>query len=469
VNRYAIIDVETTGGSARQEKIIEIAIQLVENGSVVKEFQSLINPERSVPSFITQLTGINNEMVQHAPKFYEIAREVIEITENAVFVAHNVRFDYGFIQEEFRRLGYTFSRKQLCTVRMSRKAFPGLRSYSLGNLIKHFNISVSDRHRAMADVMATSTIFSMILDQQNETDSSSVFLKEAYKNVSLPPSLNFDQLETLPEKTGVYYMLDEDEQVVYVGKSVNIRTRIRQHFQNINPKSNKLYQRVHQIRYELTGSEMIACLLENQEIKALQPEINRAARVNTYPYFIYLFSDANDYLCFDIEKNTVVNRKTKRFISEHHTLLSAKQHLKWIRDEYQLCSKLMGVNKDDHSCFEYKIGKCQGACQQLEDAESYNERVFAATQNQGKITPCNLILLDTGRSPDEMAVAVVRNGDFWGFDYISTDQSFVHPSDMAEMIRKTAFYPDQNTILKRFIQKPWNIRIIPFETTDFNP
>lgn len=466
MNRYAIIDIETTGGSARREKIIEVAIQLIENGTVVKEFQSLINPERSIPAFITQLTGINNEMVQHAPKFYEIAREIIEMTENAVFVAHNVRFDYGFIQEEFRRLGYTFSRKQLCTVRMSRNAFPGLRSYSLGNLIRHFNISVSNRHRAMADVMATSTIFSMILEQQNGSDRSSIFLREAYKNVSLPPSLNIDQLETLPEKTGVYYMLDKDELVVYVGKSVNIRTRIRQHFQNINPKSNKLYQRVHQIRYEFTGSEMIACLLENQEIKALQPEINRAARVNTYPYFIYLYQDENGYLCFDIEKNTVPNRKNRRFISEHHTLLSAKQHLKWIRDEYQLCSKLMGGNKEDHSCFEYKIGKCLGACQQLEGSASYNERVFAATENQGKIFPRNLLLIDAGRSPDEMAVAVVRNGDFWGFDFISTDQTYNDPAALADLVRKSDFYPDQNTILKRFIQKPWNIRIIPFETTD---
>lgn len=462
MNRYAIIDVETTGGSAHQEKIIEIAIQLIEEGQVVKEYQSLINPERSIPAFITNLTGITNEMVQHAPKFYEIAREIIELTEDSVFVAHNVRFDYGFIQEEFRRLGYTYSKKLLCTVQLSRKTFPGLQSYSLGNLIRHFNIHVDARHRAMADVMATGTIFNMIMNQKNGYASPEHFLRSAGKSVTLPPSLNVEEIEALPEKTGVYYMLDQNERVIYVGKSINIRKRIKQHFQQINPKSNKLYQRVHSIRFEITGSDLVAFLMENHEIKLLQPEINRSARHNTFPYFISLAEDLDGYLVFEIHKNLVANRKNKRLISEHASFLAAKNQLKWIRDEYQLCAKLMSLDKSENACFELKIGKCLGACMHIEPPETYNERVMDAVQNLSRISPSNMVLVDSGRTRDEMAVVVVRNGNYFGFDFVSTDQAYSHPEELAEMVGKSSFFPDQNTIIKRFLNHPGHIRIYPF-------
>jgi len=463
VNRYAIIDLETTGGSAQHEKIIEIAMQIIEDGQTVNEFQTLINPERSIPSFITRLTGITNEMVQQAPRFYEIAREIIELTEDAVFVAHNVRFDYGFIQEEFKRLGFTYTRKQLCTVYLSKKAFPGLRSYSLGNLIRHFNIEVEARHRAMADVLATSTIFSMILQKQNGHESPKKLLQAAQKNVSLPPTITFEQLEELPEQTGVYFMTDKDDEVVYVGKSVNIKKRIKQHFQNINPKSNKLYQRVHAIRYELTGSDLVAFLLENEEIKRLQPEINRSARHNSFPYFTYLAENSNGYLVFDIASNTIANRKNRRVLSEHASYLSAKSQLTWLRDEYQLCSKLMGLDKSEHACFEFKIGKCLGACQQIESAESYNDRVMEASQYQNRISPPNLVLIDEGRNSDEIAVVVVRNGNYFGYGFVGSDVGYQHAEELAENVRKSSFYPDQNTIVKRFLQNPGKIRVMPLK------
>ena len=164
--KYAIIDIETTGGAAAREKITEIAIVLHDGTKVIETFETLLNPERSIPVYITQITGISDAMVAKAPKFYEVAKKIVTMTEGAVFVAHNVRFDYGFVQEEFRRLGYTYTRQQLCTVKLSRQAFPGLRSYALGNLIEHFNIKTTDRHRAMADTMATVEIFEKIFLKQ---------------------------------------------------------------------------------------------------------------------------------------------------------------------------------------------------------------------------------------------------------------------------------------------------------------
>lgn len=170
MTKFAIVDIETTGGHYRYSKITEIAIIVIENGKEIKKFESLINPECIVPTEITRITGINNQMLENAPKFYEIAKDILEITQDCIFVAHNVSFDYGFIKEEFKNLGYTFQRKKLCTVTLSRKYFPGLKSYSLGNLIKNFEINVLNRHRAYDDAWATVQIFKKMLDLQESED-----------------------------------------------------------------------------------------------------------------------------------------------------------------------------------------------------------------------------------------------------------------------------------------------------------
>ncbi|MEL6943283.1 MAG: exonuclease domain-containing protein, partial [Bacteroidota bacterium] len=219
--RYAIIDIETTGGKASRHRITEIAIVLHDGTQILDTWQSLINPECYIPQGITELTGITQEMVQDAPKFYEVAKKVVEMTEKAIFVAHNVRFDYGFIREEFRRLGYAYSRRQLCTVRLSRKAFPGLRSYSLGKLIKHFDIEVDARHRAMADTMATVELFEKILRKEEGEDQVKDLVNLGIKEALLPQNINIDFLHQLPEACGVYYMHDKGGNLVYVGKSIN--------------------------------------------------------------------------------------------------------------------------------------------------------------------------------------------------------------------------------------------------------
>lgn len=156
---YAIIDVETTGGVARYERITEIAIVLHDGERVIDTFSTLLNPEKSIPWQITQITGITDEMVVNAPKFFEVAKQIVQLTEGKIFVAHNVNFDYSFVREEFARLGYEFQRRQLCTVRLSRKVFPGLASYSLSNLKKHFHIHAEKSHRALDDTLATTRLF----------------------------------------------------------------------------------------------------------------------------------------------------------------------------------------------------------------------------------------------------------------------------------------------------------------------
>ena len=168
---YAIIDIETTGNTYKSGKITEIAIFIHDGFEIVDSFSSLINPECYISGFITRLTGIDNEMVKQAPRFYEVARKVVEMTKDTVFVAHNVNFDYKFIQEEFIRLGYDYQRKTMCTVRMGRKYLPGHKSYSLGKLCGELGISINGRHRAAGDALATVKVFEMIMDRKAQKEA----------------------------------------------------------------------------------------------------------------------------------------------------------------------------------------------------------------------------------------------------------------------------------------------------------
>jgi DNA polymerase-3 subunit epsilon len=295
---YCIIDIETTGGMAKRDRITEIAIVVTDGVNIIEQYQSLVNPERSIPPEITRITGITNEMVASAPRFYEIAKDIILLTQDRIFIAHNVMFDYSFIREEFASLGYTFTRPMLCTVRLSRKVFPGLKSYSLGNLIRHFNIQVNDRHRAMEDTLATVKIFQRIV-QSNILDNPPKWLGQQTSESKLPEQISREMVNGLPESAGVYFFYNEHGEIIYIGKSINIKKRISQHFSTVNSKMEKLLQKTADISYELTGSEIIALLYENSLIKKYNPEINRAQRRKTYNAAIRCFYDNLGYLCLE--------------------------------------------------------------------------------------------------------------------------------------------------------------------------
>ena len=205
---YAIVDIETTGGRPSRDKITEIAVVLHDGMRILERFDTLLDPEMPIPYGITELTGITNEMVAEAPKFYEVARKIVEMTEGAVFVAHNVRFDYSFVREEFRRLGFTYTRKQLCTVRLARKAFPELSSYSLDNLIHHLKLPIQNRHRALGDALATARLFEMIMERKGQPENTRQFINYGIREALLPPNITLETIHTLPEECGVYYFHD---------------------------------------------------------------------------------------------------------------------------------------------------------------------------------------------------------------------------------------------------------------------
>jgi DNA polymerase III subunit epsilon len=276
---YTIVDIETTGGKPENSKITEIAIYRVENGNVVDSFVSLINPDTYIPDYIVRLTGISNDMVQGAPRFYEVAKRIVEITQDTIFVAHNVGFDYGFVKAEFASLGYRFEMPTLCTVKLSRSLMPGYRSYSLGNLCFELGIHINGRHRAGGDAMATVKLFELLL----EKNGGFLIPDDPYKRIDFslfPSGIDADRVRSIPETVGVYYLKNAKEQLIYIGKSKRVRSRILDHLSGgKTQKSLKMAKEIYAFDYIETGSELLALLIESDEIKAHKPLYNKALSV----------------------------------------------------------------------------------------------------------------------------------------------------------------------------------------------
>ena len=201
---YAVVDIETTGKGYHRQKITEISIIIFDGKQIVNEFTSLVNPQQQISTFITNLTGITNAMIRNAPLFATIANKVAEITKGCIFVAHNVNFDYNIIKDEFKNIGLDFKRKKLCTVRLSRKIMPNLRSYSLGSICALEQIPINGRHRAKGDAEATVELFKRLI-QRDKTFVINSFLNAKSKQATLPPLLDKKIVDNLPETAGVYY------------------------------------------------------------------------------------------------------------------------------------------------------------------------------------------------------------------------------------------------------------------------
>lgn len=279
MNMYAILDIETTGGKYNEEGITEIAIHRFDGQRVVDQFISLVNPEREIQPFVVNLTGINNQMLRTAPKFHEVAKRIVEITKDTVLVAHNAQFDYRILRTEFRRLGYNFERKTLCTVDLSKKLIPEAESHSLGKLVRSLGIAVSDRHRANGDAMATLKLFKLLLSKDSDKSIIREVVREETHGELSPRQL--DIVEQLPSDTGVYYMHNKDGDIIFLGKSRNIKKRVNQHFTNNSEKARALQKETKKVTFEKTGSELVALLKEHEELIRNKPKYNPTTPLKT--------------------------------------------------------------------------------------------------------------------------------------------------------------------------------------------
>lgn len=443
--QYAVVDIETTGGNAKREKITEIAVYQFDGQKITDEFNSLVNPERHISQQIQQLTGITNEMVAEAPKFYEIAKRVVEITRDCIFVAHNAAFDYHFIQQEFKSLGYDFQRNYLCSVKLSRKLIPGLSSYSLGKLSAHLGIEIESRHRASGDAMATVKLLRYLLNYSHNPDLTDVALSEVL--TGLNENLEKSVIKELPEKTGVYYFQDTNGSIIYIGKSLNIRKRIHSHFSNTKSvRSIEMKSQTAYIDYKITGSELVALLHEAYEVKKHKPHYNRLLRRRIFTWGLYAHQDLNGYINLSLKRN---NRNNGTALVLFNNKKEGENFLYKQIEQYLLCQKLCGVYKSNNACFHHQIGLCKGACVGEEPAESYNQRVeelIAAIA----IPSDSYFIVDKGRHQQENAIVKIENGIYKGYGFIDTTYT-TQISHLHDAIQARDDEKDARAILRSFI------------------
>jgi DNA polymerase-3 subunit epsilon len=458
---FAVVDIETTGGSLHAgSRITEVAVVVHDGVTVINRFSSLVNPGIAIPKFITHLTGITDEMVHAAPPFSAIAEELAMLFENKIFVAHNVSFDLGHIKSEFQRCGITFETERLCTCQLSRKIFPGFGSYALNALTKNLGIKMERHHRAMSDAIASSQILDRLIAAQG---------LDVIKNYSLPVEKEMDVpiqlIEKLPEKKGIYFFHDKEGNLIYVGKANNIRKRVVSHFKKGSSfKTKKIKSLLHAITYQETGSELLAYLLELEQIKTKQPFLNRAGKQSPY-YGIYDYTNEKNMLAFHIQS---LDENPSHALQTFKSKKSATTYLLDKSREHRLCFCINGLEKSKGSCLFVQTKSCNGAMHNLESPEDYNERAKKFYASFTDTMPA-MMLVDEGRVPEEHSVIAYFKGKI-GFSFLTADQQL----SVDEVLCNLKFLPadvEFKRIFQSFYKRKKYKKLIPIVTQnddDFN-
>ena len=374
------VDIETTGVSYQRHRVIEVAVIRVENGAVIDSFSSLVDPESPLPPFITRLTGITEADLAGAPSFYDNAEELRVIMDGAVFVAHNVRFDYGFLKREFVTAGRDFNPKLLCTVRLSRALYPAERGHKLQNLIDRCGLEVKSRHRAYDDAQA---MWHFIQHVQASFPAPAVdaAIRRQLRSPSLPRGLEPAMVSGLPEEPGVYIFEDDSGSPLYIGKSVNIKKRVMSHFSADHSFESefKISQQVANIEARPTSGELQALLLESRLIKEKQPLYNRQLRRSQKLTLARQMIRPDGFISIGIEDvDRIQTDSLKDILGVYPTKGKAREYLRRIVKDFGLCPKLMGLEKGGGACFSYQLKRCAGACAGAESAQEYNARLLSA-------------------------------------------------------------------------------------------
>ncbi len=358
------LDLETTGATPLKDRITEIALVRFEQGVEVARWQTLVNPETSIPPFIQQLTGISNAMVQNAPTFSEVAGTLAEYLDGAVMAAHNVRFDHGFLKSEYRRIGHNLRQRVMCTVKLSRMLYPQHRSHSLDAIMQRHQLTTQSRHRAMGDVELMIGFINSAtqeLGQQAIAEAAAMLSKRP----SLPSGLDHQLVDDLPESPGVYLFYGESALPLYIGKSVNLRDRVMSHFSadHASTKEMRISQEIKHVEWIKTAGELGALLLESRLIKEKQPIYNRQLRSERQL--------CSWQICADAESSPQVVLKRESEISADmmgslfgtfKTKRQAVEALRQIAENHQLCPRLLGLESGKGACFSHQLKRCKGVC-----------------------------------------------------------------------------------------------------------
>jgi DNA polymerase-3 subunit epsilon len=424
---YSILDVETTGGKFNEEGITEIAIYRFDGEKIVDQFVSLINPEIPIQPFVQQLTGINDKMLINAPKFYQIAKRILEITENSILVAHNSSFDYRMLKIEFERLGYKFYISQLCTVKLSKKIIPDLKSYKLGNLVKNLGIPISNRHRASGDALATVELFKLLLLKDNEKVIVNSLITE-----TKPSSKNKWQklINKLPNDVGIYYFHDQNGKIIYIGKSNNIKNRVNQHLTGKSKKSLNIQLEAFDITFERTGSELIALLKENTEIKKHKPKFNKLLKKIIKKFCLEICEnlDGDKYLRICHYDDTV------NYLECYSSLKTANNRLEFFKKKYELSDSIKKNNTNINLL--------------IKDL-SYKFK--------------NMLLIDKGRDIDEKSVIVVKNNNYIGYGFFTLNHQISNFEVLDSLIVKNEYIENSKEVILKYLKKHKIEKLINFD------
>ena len=456
---FAVVDIETTGLDPEHDRITEFAVVITDGKNILSEESFLINPECRISPQIQSLTGITNELLAHEPRFAHFARRIHMATEGHVFVGHNARFDYGFLVSEFRKLGFPYRRTTACTVRLGKDVLPGLPSYRLDALCAKLGITRGVKHRALADAHDAALAFCKLFALSG-TDTPEEFLKQSSEPARVPPLLKKADIDSLPSATGVYHFYDAHGSLLYVGKSRNIKERVLSHFaaETRDLRERKMKEQVATIKTQVTGSELVALLLESDQIKALKPLYNRAQRRGRNA--IGLFEGATSELGYrQLELRRLDNTESQsESLRAFATAPAARAFVEALVAEHQLCRHLCHTGLSAHApqansptrpCFHYHIDQCLGACLGLEAPAEYNARLQEALGSKVGVED-SFLIVEKGRERGERAVVWVKNGTYQGYGY--TRQRKLGLSSLKQLQDEGFLFCIENSDIKRILR-----------------
>lgn len=445
---YAIIDVETTGGSPSVDRIIEIAVFVFDGQEIKDSFVTLLNPRRPIDPYVTKLTGINQEMVQEAPSFEQVHQRLLELTHENIFVAHNVKFDFGMLRQEFKRLGIDFNRRQLDTVNLARKVLPGFNSYSLGNICDSLGIDIANRHRAYGDAEATVKLLATILTKPNVSRHIEIELNHGIDIELLPPYLSKAEIEKLPEDAGVFYYKDEVGKVVYLDGSKNIRKKVITEFskQADSEERKRMLELIRSIDYELSGNEIIAKLLAHRELKKHVPEFNKKPKVQIYTHGIFIDKDESGFSQLKIHPLEWPNgNMVMRFASK------------------AVANKILGkIIKENnlHAMFALRARMKEKGID-AKAQKNYNANLEKSARKY-LYKYSNFFIVGAGIHPDELSAIWVENNIYKGFGYFNPELTETTPLSLKEVIKNDEDDSEAQKIIRSHMRKLKNYKLVSY-------
>lgn len=452
---YAILDIETTGGKYDEEGITEIAIYRHDGETITDQFSSLVNPQIEIQPFVQKLTGISGKMLQNAPKFYEIAKRVVQITEDCVIVAHNAAFDYRILQTEFRRLGFTFERKSLCTVSLSQLLLPDQPAYSLGKLVRNLGIPFSDQHRAQGDAKVTVKLFELLLEKDLQKNILKAHISSEHPN-KVPPKF-LEVIDGLPSEMGVYYIHNSKNEIIYIGKSNNIKKRILNHLTGKSKKARVIQNEIHKVTFALTGGELVSLLKEQNEIKTNAPKLNKAMKYRIFPMGIRL-DDSVEYPELIVEQI----KKEHTYFSVYKNSKSAKSAIFNWTENYGICLKKTSLSNKTGTCFLHEVNKCDGACTGKETPDSYRKKIKLLLADF-EYPFSDFIITSKGRKLGESSFIYIKGNVFLGYGYYELNHQIKNDKQIMSRLISMEDNPDVQKLIRSFLSRKKYNKLIPLE------